>query len=867
MNPYRLFHRLYRTAAVAALAASPLMLSAQWAPAEWPVLKGYDEQHLYNISLPLGGIGTGTVGLGGRGELRDWMVMNRPAVGYAGILTGNDAPFFAIHIQGEGTAASTRGLLGPLHPAEYSSDEGRSVNHAGLPRFAHASFETAYPFGQVILSDERLPVLVRIKGFNPLIPGDADRSGIPVAVLVYEVVNLSDKPLDVSICGNMRNIVGQDGSRMMPDWKGTPVPFGARKNVNEYREAPGLKGIYMYSDSVPGTDPAWGSLALSTNAREGVSYRTSSSKNEWSNAMLNFWDDFSADGQLTTNSALADDDPMASLCVRRTVAPGERSAYCFFLTWHFPNRLGWTHRYPFAPEPQSEPLISGNYYTEQYADAWEVISNTLPELPELERKTMAFVSAVVESKIPAEVKEAALFNLSVLRSQTVFRLPDGHLMGWEGIFNSNGSCMGSCTHVWNYEQATAFLFGDLACSMRDVEFNYALNDRGAMSFRTRLPLSEAAEGELATAADGQMGCIMKFYRDWQLSGDDAFLRANWPRVKSALAYAWSGWDQNEDGVMEGRQHNTMDVDYYGPNPQMGLWYLGALKAGAEMAAYLKDKEFEKKCRDLFARGQVWIDENLFNGEYYEQRITDPKNPAVFLDMDDPKAEIPRFQLGRGCLVDQLVGQYMAHICGLGYLVDPAKVRTTLQSIMKYNYLSDFSAHFNNMRSYVMGAEAGLLMASWPKGRLETPFPYFPEAMTGFEYTAAVGMLYEGMQSDGLKCFRAVRERFDGMKRNPFDEPECGHYYARSMASWAGMLALSGFHYSGVEKSMAITAEPGTYFWSNGYAWGSCKVEFEKVTLNVLHGSLELASFRCGDKKPVPLKGFKLAEGESRTISL
>ena len=463
------------------------------------------------------------------------------------------------------------------------------------------------------------------------------------------------------------------------------------------------------------------------------------------------------------------------------------------------------------------------------------------------------------------VKEAALFNLAVLRSQTVFRLPGGHLMGWEGVMDRYGSCAGSCTHVWNYEMATPFLFGDLARSMRDVEFNYATKDNGLMNFRASLPLSEAAKGSSA-AADGQMGCVMKFYRDWQLSGDRAFLEKNWPQVKKVLSYAWveRGWDGNQDGVMEGSQHNTMDVNYYGPNPQMGFWYLGALRAGEEMALAMKDKAFAKKCHTLFEQGSAWMDANLFNGEYYEHKITDP-NTFEFLDMDDPNVQLPGFQLGRGCLVDQLVGQYMAHICGLGYLGDKDNIRTTMQSIMKYNFVPDFSRHFNNMRSYVLGHDAGLLMASWPKGRLKVPFPYFAEVMTGFEYCAATGMIYEGMTDNALTCIKAIRDRFDGARRNPFSEAECGHHYARSMASWATVLALSDFRYSGVDKTMHFTSRPGTYFWSNGYAWGTCRVEDNKATLTVLNGSLDIATLTIGEKS---LKNKKtIAEGETATFAL
>jgi uncharacterized protein (DUF608 family) len=295
----------------------------------------------------------------------------------------------------------------------------------------------------------------------------------------------------------------------------------------------------------------------------------------------------------------------------------------------------------------------------------------------------------------------------------------------------------------------------------------------------------------------------------------------------------------------------MDVEYYGPNPQMGLWYLGALRAAEEMASYLGDNDFAAACGSLFEKGKNWIDQNLFNGQYYEHKIQPPKDrsqvaPSLIVGMGAPDLSKPDYQLGAGCLVDQLVGQYMAHVCDLGYLVKPDNVRKTLLSIMKYNLRENLYGHFNCLRSFALGDESILLMASYPKDRPTNPFPYFTEVMTGFEYTAAVGMLYEGQVDDGLKCIKNVRDRYDGRKRSPFDEAECGHHYARAMASWAGVLALTGFGYSAVEKEMNFAAGPGTFFWSTGYAWGKCRLEKQdkdmNVQLSVLHGKLTLTKF-------------------------
>lgn len=438
-------------------------------------------------------------------------------------------------------------------------------------------------------------------------------------------------------------------------------------------------------------------------------------------------------------------------------------------------------------------------------------------------------------------------------------------MGWEGCMDVNGSCAGSCTHVWNYEQATAFLFGSLAKTMRDVEFNFATRKDGGMAFRAALPLIIDQTG--GTAADGQMGTIMKMYRDWQFSGDTEFLKKSWPNVKNALSFAWleNSWDANADGVMEGSQHNTMDVNYSGPNPQMQFWYLGALKAAEKMAIALNDNDFAKKCAEIYLSGRKWTDENLFNGEYYEHMVLDPETKDVITDYSSPN--MPRYQLAKGCLVDQLVGQYMAHICGLGYLAPEEHIKTTLQSIMKYNFRESMAGHFNNMRSYALGNESALLMASWPKGRPKVPFPYFSEVMTGFEYTAAIGMIYEGMEPEGLKVIRNIRARYDGAKRSPFNEAECGHHYARAMASWASVIALSGFQYSAIDKSMTFTSKPGTYFWSNGLAWGTCKVSENKAELNVLSGEIAISRFTLKGTGTKQFENTQIIKDKEFTIEI
>ena len=816
----------------------------------WPVLTRYDSDHLRRIALPLGGIGTGTVSLGGRGDLRDWEVVNRPAKGFT-----PDRCFFALYCRPEGGGQPVARVLEGAVPAEaYEGAMGATARNHGLPRFRDVEFAAAYPFGQVLLSDPGVPVAVRLEALNPLVPADADASGFPVVLLRFVLLNDADAPVHAAVCGNILNFIGTDGSAGK-----------VSRNVNEFRvdDSGAVRGLALSSLGVPADAEQWGTMALTTTAREGVSFRTNWRPLRWQCDLLDAWEDFADDGALddVPRAEAGGDDsapPHGSLAVGVDVPARGSATVTFLLSWHFPNRRTWT---PSAEEASCEcagescadPNRVGNYYTTQFRDAWDAAACFVQRCHDLESETVLFVKSFCDSDLPAAVKEAALNNLSTLRTQTCFRTEDGRLYGWEGCHDRSGCCLGSCTHVWNYEQATAFLFGELACGMREVEFRFATGQDGHMNFRVHLPLDRADERRLA-AADGQMGCLMKLYRDWQLSGDEAMLRALWPNARRALEFCWipGGWDADRDGVMEGCQHNTMDVEYYGPNPQMGLWYLGALRAAEEMAVHLGEVEFAGTCRDLFERGRDWIDAHLFNGEYYEHEIRPVHDSAQIADglrshMGADSTSEPVFQLGTGCLVDQLVGQFLAHVCGLGYLADPEHVRTTYGSILRHNYRECLRGHANHMRSFALGGESGLLMASYPRGaRPRFPFPYFTEIMTGFEYTAAVGMLYEEMTEEGLRCIRAIRDRYDGRKRSPFDEAECGHHYARAMASWAAVLATSGFRYSAVSRTMCFRAGSGVHFWSTGRAWGTCRVQGAgdgaEVELSVLRGRVGLERF-------------------------
>jgi uncharacterized protein (DUF608 family) len=837
----------------------------------WPVIKHYEGKFIEKIAMPVGGIGTGNISIGGNGQWKDVEIMNKPGMGFYGSVTPKRAPCFMVFTENAFGEKHAKALMGPIPPPEYIGSEGSNAPNHGLPRFTKASFDAGYPFGIVNLDDDAMPVSARAKVFNPFIPGDALSSGIPIAVIRYDITNKTDQPLTIAVAGSLDNFIGMDGSLVeFNNWNRSINLLGTKNNRNRFRQSKELAGIYMTSDSVDHDSNAWGTMALTTHATNpgySISYRTQFSPKGWNDNITDMWDDFSDDGAFKdVQFEQKVNDPRAALSVKLPLAAHETKEVEFFLTWDFPNRKDW-----------NDKLTIGNYYSTFYSDAWDVAEKTLPQLPVLEAKTIDFVTLIAQSDYPAVIKEAALFNSSTLRSQTAFRNKEGYFFGWEGVFAATGSCYGNCTHVWNYEHATPFLFGSLAMKMRNVEYQYGLNDSsGLMSFRVSLPFNKKENWKIA-AADGQMGTVMKVYREWHLSGDDAFLRTTWPGVKKALAFAWikGGWDADQDGVMEGCQHNTMDIEYFGPNPEIEFWYLGALKAASRMAGYLKDREFEQTCSALFEKGSRWTDQHLFNGEFYIQQIRPvaDKNmiaTGLIAGMGTSNLKNPDFQIGEGCLVDQLVGQNMAWICGLGYLADSNHIRKTLESIYKYNHVVSFGDHFNNMRSYALGDESGLMLTSYPdpSKRPAVPLSYAFEAWTGLEYTAATGMIYENMNAEALNIISDVRNRYDGYKRNPFNEEECGNHYARAMASWSAFIAFSRFHYSAVDKEFTITAKPGKYFWSDGYSWGNVIVSDHTVLIAVHFGKLEIKSIRLqGAGKLTLKKAVTIGENNSHEFSI
>ncbi|WP_308635438.1 GH116 family glycosyl-hydrolase [Paenibacillus silvisoli] len=772
----------------------------------------------------VGGIGTGTFTVGQRGQLKDWEIFNGPG-------KGNYLPntFFAIRVQEEGVPASaavSKVLESQLLPPYDGSHGFVDYKVGGIPRFQRSELKGEYPFVQVRLFDDELPIEATMESFNPLIPLHADDSGIPAGMIRYKVKNVSDRALDVSIAGSLANFASLKGyDRHTWDYY-----QAADRPHNEYRDGEKVRGLFYRPETLQEDDFYYGTMALMTDETD-VTYKRAWLNGGWWDGLQDFWDDFRDDGRLEPESAYTQKEVdtsepgnIGSLAVHKTIPAGEERTFQFLIGWHFPHRVkSWTKRmYDTAvrgkctpdygccpPEGQPYPSIK-NYYATKFSDAWAAGEYMLTQLERLESQSRLYHQSFFSSTLPSYVLDAVSANITVLRSNTCFRLEDGTLMAFEGCFDDDGCCEGNCSHVWNYAQTVAYLFPELERSMRRLEFTLESEEDGKMNFRSYKVWNMGAHGHVP-AADGQLGTIVRFYREWKFSGDHDFLRELWPSVKRALDYSIRTWDQDGDGIADSDQFVTYDILFKGHNSLVSSLFYAALKAGAEMARAMGDGQSAEGYELYFQRGSAAMDEMLWNGSYYIQQMD---------DVDEY-----RYQYGIGCLSDQLFGQTLAHLCGLGYVLPEAHVKQAVRAIFTHNFMPSFKNHHNTQRTYVLNEESGLLMCSWPDGgRTRFPFPYSDEVWPGVEYQVATHLIYEGYVDEGLTLVKAVRDRHDGVRRNPWNEVECGHHYARSMASYGVFAALAGFSCDMVKGTVsfkpALELDRFECFFSTGKAWGT-----------------------------------------------
>lgn len=735
----------------------------------------YRGEHLAAISLPIGGIGAGSIQINGRAERAVWQIFNN----YQYVTVPNS--FFAVRAKSDVGPPVVRALqTAPVGPFAAVQD---------------LRFRGEYPFGWYEFDDAALPVKVSIETFSPLVPLEAMTSAMPCAIFNLTAENPTDKPVEVSFLATQQNAVGYRGDK--PIEGRAYAGYGGNQCV--IIRDPEATVLHMTSTK-PKTEPGSGDMALVAVADD------CSASASWENLAT-------LAAGLTQKGLLAGPDAAGpspagetldgALCVRFTLQPGQKRTVPFLLAWYFPNG-------PHGTGKWGDP---GNMYAVVWPSALEVARELKTKLAELTRKTRLYHETLYASNLPYWLRDRLSSQVAILRTQTCFWTDDGYFGGWEGCCRAQGCCPGNCNHVWHYAQAHARLFPSIARTMRAQEFKYQA-ENGAIPHRQ--PIS-------FPAFDGQCGAVLNSYREHLTSADRNWLDQNWPSIKKAMDFTIDNWDKDADGVLAGPQWNTLDGALGGSSSWLGTLYLASLAAAEKMARLENEPQTAEQYAQIRVSGSKKQDETLFNGEYYVQI---------------PATE-PHEDYGAGCHIDQVLGQWWAHQLDLGWVYAPDRVRTALGSLFKYNFRGNMVGLVQLPRKFAADNDPAMQMITWPKdGRPPKCIRYGDEVMSGFEYSAAAAMIQAGMLREGLAVTRAVWRRYDGRLRdklttsdyaswgysgNPFGDDECGKFYARAMSVWSVLLACQGAIYDGpaglIGFKPAWQPENHTSFFTAAEGWG------------------------------------------------
>ena len=835
--------------------------------------RSYRSDRATQIAIPIGGIGAGSVCMNGYGGLQDFSIRTRPettALPEGFTSDSAEAAFAILHVKSD--PAVTKLIEGPFPPFKIF-DQGlqgqglRRGGFEGFPRFQNCVFQGEYPFGEATLTDASLPLEVKVTGWNPFIPLDDKNSGIPCAILEYTLRNTTARRVEYEFSYHLSHLApgcaADQGNSMNAAIPGRGVFFSNREEP--YAESYGSAALILAG------------LAPDETLRIKAMWLRSPG---WEfDSLSALWREVST-GQFTENDGSNRVDNAGrnggSVLVAGSLGAGQSRTYSVVIAWHFPNcylREGGppdkTSTVQGAPGCRAEegggsPLWRP-FYAGQWADAREVAEYVEDNYASLRSRTERFRNALFASTLPDYVLDAVSANLGILKSPTVLREENGNLWGWEGCFPDNGCCHGSCTHVWNYAQAFPNLYPQLERTLRELELGRSMDERGHVTFRGAIP-DGPVDHSYHAASDGQLGGIMKVYRDWQISGDSAWLARIYPLAKRSLDYGISTWDPEHKGALVEPHHNTYDIEFWGAEPMCTSIYIGALCAMAQMAEAVGQPEDAKFYGALAHTGARVMDEHLFNGEYYQQHVQyeglrDASFAQLVAHVDEASSEMqkllkregPKYQYGSGCLSDAVIGAWMARTYGIETPLQREHVRATLQAIFRHTFRTDLSEHANAQRpGYAMGHEPGLLLCSWPRGNKPTlPFVYSDEVWTGIEYQVASHLIHEGFVDEGLTIVKALRSRYDGRTRNPWNEYECGNWYARAMSSYALLGALSGFRYSAVEKTLwfspRLKTRPFQCFFSTASGFGTIALHEQIVSVEMIEGDLAVEKLVFSDE--------------------
>ncbi|MBI2939142.1 MAG: glucosylceramidase [Chloroflexi bacterium] len=747
----------------------------------WRLAPGQEHQidDGYWQGLPLGGLGSGSIGRTYRGDFARWHLdvgrhRYRPA----------DANHFAVRVSdGRTTRATT---LTTWRPTDVLS--GWEWHYPA----GHGYYQALFPQAYFVYDPDVLGVALRVRQFSPVLPHNYRESSYPVAVFEYEAHNHREVPIEVSLLFTWENT--------LHELAGSPPDRPFHHTARAEGTAPDtLVGVVLDREDVPAFESWHGQFAIAAGGDATLSacsgFPISANGAPRLQESRALWDDFVSDGRLDAldERALCVASPRLGAAVAATVqlGPGETRRVPFFLCWDLPimqfgSGTRWYRRYT-------------RFFGQTGQNAWAMCREAYARYRAWGAAIDEWQRPILEATDRPDWYKVALFN-------ELYYLVDGGTAWEDGRVGSTEDTPGhfgylECFDYPFYETLDVRFYASFPLLAHWPE----LEKQVMRDFATTVPREDArivtiqASGKqacrkVAGAVPHDLGApdddpwqevnayrfqdvnvwkdlnakfALLVYRDFRETGDRSFLVECWPAVRAALDYL-GRFDHDGDGLPENEGIPDQTYDTWpmrGPSAYCGMLWLAALLAGEEIARQCGDAAAADACRRLFVRGQESLERILWHGAYYDFDALSEHHDSI--------------------MADQLCGQWYATALGLPRIVSSERARVALRRVYERNVMG------------FMGGTLGAVNGVRPSGEVDQTSDQSQEVWSGVTYALAALMIQEGMPDEAFRTTQgavlAVYQRSGLWFRTPEAWDASGHFraamYLRPQAIWAMELAL------------------------------------------------------------------------------
>lgn len=797
----------------------------------------YSSQQQIRNGIAMGGIGTGSIEMRADGNFHNWSIFNNYPKNSGKPFTLPSLPnsndkdsllFFIVKYKTEGQDYQLKLL-----------QINNSLNEGGLEAITYyypwmscvdtIEFSGNFPFVNINYKDDEMPFDIELEAFSPFIPHHVKESSLPGVYFNFKIVPKTKEKIEFSILGSLRNLVAYD----------TTDKYFVSKVLDKKNH----KGFVHTVGGVDEKEASFGEMGLTCLSSSSSYYLGWEHKHPYYERLLveerlpNI-DDTANRNKIINNKKQAafkvknvKDQRCFSTVADHTILQQEAFNTSFLFSWNFPNAQGSIAEKveEFDGDyviPQKITNWQGHYYSNFFNSYEDVHNYMIHSKNELERKTQLFNTHFYDSSLPKYVLNQINAQFNTFITSSTFT-KDGKFAIREGMSANKAWGPNGTIDVSLYGSIMILsLFPELQKSLMRIHKNVQ-TDNGEIAHGLANQLDYTLNGTWGVyhRLDLVPNYIQMVLRDYLYTNDQDFLDEIWPSVVKGIDYILKERDKNNDEIpeMEGIMCSYDNFPMFGHASYIVSQWACALKLASIVAKKKGDNKRYRKYKNIADKSINVMENKLWNGKYFR----------LYNDEENNKKD-------EGCLTDQVIGQWTAHLAGIDSLLSKEKINSSLMQIYKKSFNGKF-----------------LRNCSWPEHPKLFPIEktnwWVDQANTpwsGVELAFASLLYYEGFVEQANTIIKAVDHRYKKAGLYWNHQEYGGHYY-RPMSAWSIINGALGYSVQGDSYTFKpkLTTSEFKLFFTACKAWAHFKRSETKDSIAVSFGEIIISSLVIENTKP------------------